>query len=389
VLPFEIRGAVPTDEEQLLAVARHLDTVNLPNDRESIAAILDQSQKSFTGHIKDPKRREYVFVLVDTNANTIIGTSMIIAQLGRRDAPYIYVDVIDEERYSATLDKHFKHTTLSIGYSYNGPTEIGGLILLPEYRRATERLGLSISYVRFLYLKMHRELFRDEVLAELLPPLEPDGTSHLWDALGRHFTELTYAEADFLSKRNKEFIKALFPEAPIYASLLPKQAQDVIGKVGAQTRGVEKMLRRIGFRYAERVDPFDGGPHFTAPTDEITLVQRSHRAKIVRVFGPEEEKRYAPPLPEEREPPPSRHSSRAIMEEAARGTRPSGRALVAIESDKAPYFRAVIAPWWPADGADDAVAAGDAALEFGHIGRDAAEHLGMGVGDVVWVLPLE
>ena len=96
---------------------------------------------------------------------------------------------------------------------------------MPEYRRAPERLGTMISYVRFLYLAAHPQLFRDEVLAELLPPLEPDGTSHLWEALGRHFTDMSYAEADRLSKKNKEFIKALFPEGVIYASLLPKDAQ--------------------------------------------------------------------------------------------------------------------------------------------------------------------
>ena len=39
----------------------------------------------------------------------------------------------------------------------------------------------------------------------------------------------------------------------------------MIGEVGAQTRGVEKLLRRIGFRYAERVDPFDGGPALHRP----------------------------------------------------------------------------------------------------------------------------
>ena len=95
----------------------------------------------------------------------IIGTSMIIAQLGRRDAPYIFVDVLDEERYSSTLDRHFKHVLLKIGYSYNGPSEIGGLILTPEYRRFPERLGQFLSYVRFLYMKMHRELFQNELLA--------------------------------------------------------------------------------------------------------------------------------------------------------------------------------------------------------------------------------
>src|SRR5688572_12149317 len=248
---FEIRGAIVDDEDQILAIARHLNTVNLPDQREGVQQILELSQKSFTQAVKDPKRRQYVFVLMDREKDRIIGTSMIFGQLGRKDAPYIYLDVIDEERYSATLDRHFEHTILKIGYSYNGPTEIGGLVLHPDYRRVPERLGMFLSYVRFLYLRMHRDWFRDEILAELLPPLEKDGTSHLWDALGRHFTDLTYAEADRLSKKNKEFIRGLFPEGTIYASLLPKTAQDVIGKVGAQTKGVEKMLRRIGFRYAE------------------------------------------------------------------------------------------------------------------------------------------
>jgi arginine N-succinyltransferase len=345
MLPYEIRGSLPSDEEQLLGVAHHLNTVNLPDDREEIRGILELAQKSFTGAVKDPKRREYVFVLIDCKKSRVIGTSMVIGQLGRRDAPYIYLDVIDEERYSATLDRHFKHTTLSIGYSYAGPTEIGGLILLPDYRSVPERLGLFISYVRFLFIKMHRELFRDEVLAELLPPLEPDGTSHLWDALGRHFTDLTYAEADRLSKKNKEFIRSLFPEGTIYATLLPKNAQDVIGKVGAQTRGVEKMLRRIGFRYVERVDPFDGGPHFTAPTDEITLVQRTHQAKVASV--------------------------------APAASIGKTRAMVAVSTTEAPYFRAVWAAWKEEREGE------------GVLGDAAAEHLKIEPGASVWVLPLD
>jgi arginine N-succinyltransferase len=343
--PYEIRGAVPADEDQLLAVAEHLDTVNLPNDRDEIRGILEHAQRSFTGAIKDARRREYVFVLVDAAESRIVGTSMVIGQLGRRDAPYIYVDVFEEERYSATLDKHFRHVVLKIGYSYGGPTEIGGLIVSPEYRKKPERLGLLISYVRFLYIKMHREWFRDELLAELLPPLEPDGTSHLWDALGRKFTDMTYAEADRLSKKNKEFIKGLFPEGAIYASLLPQAAQDVIGKVGAQTRGVEKMLRRIGFRYAWRVDPFDGGPHFTAPTDEVLLVQHSHESRVTKL--------------------------------AAAGDAPRTRALVAVESPEPPYFRCIYAPWR---------STGDAA---GETSKAAAEHLGLGDGSRVWVLPIE
>ncbi len=344
-LSYEIRGAVSSDEDQLLEVAHHLNTVNLPADREAIRGILELSQKSFSGAIKDPRRREYVFVLADLDTNRIVGTSMIIGQLGRRDAPYVYVDVFEEERYSATLDKHFQHVVLKIGYSYSGPTEIGGLIVSPEYRKKPERLGLLISYVRFLYLHMHRDWFRDELLAELLPPLEPDGTSHLWNAVGRKFTDMTYAEADRLSKMNKEFVKGLFPEGPVYATLLPENAQSVIGKVGGQTKGVEKMLRRIGFRYAWRVDPFDGGPHFTAATDEVTLVRASHKARIAGLLTD--------------------------------GDGIRTRALVAVEKAESPFFRAALAPWRRRTD------------EGAEVGGVAAEFLGVGAGDDVWVLPLD
>lgn len=277
---FEIRAACRADEDELFVLARYLNTVNLPNDRRAIAQLLDISERSFDGSIESPREREYVFLLRDLEQNRAIGTSMIIAQLGRPGEPYIYLDVDVEERYSATLKKHFVHQVLHVRYGYDGPTEIGGLVVHPDYRSAPERLGTLISYVRFLFIAMQRRAFRDELLAELLPPLEPDGTSHLWEALGRQFTGLDYSEADLLSKRNKEFIRGLFPQGEIYATLLPARAQAVIGAVGEQTRGVEKILRRVGFHYAARVDPFDGGPHFTARTDDVTLVRAARRVEL-------------------------------------------------------------------------------------------------------------
>jgi arginine N-succinyltransferase len=315
MIAYEIRSVEPADEDQLLEVARHLDTVNLPDDRQAISEIIERSQKSFSGAIRNPTHREYVFVIRDCATGKVVGTSMIIAQLGRRDAPYIYFDVIAEEKYSQTLDKHFSHTLLRIGYAYQGPTELGGLIVLPEYRARPDRVGQLIFSMRFVWIAMHRQLFRDELLAELLPPLEPDGTSHLWEALGRHFTDLSYAEADLLSKKNKEFIKSLFPDGVIYASLLPRQAQEVIGKVGLQTRGVEKLLSRIGFRYAKRIDPFDGGPHFVAPTDSVTLVKQTRRTAVAEIFG-----------------------------EGVASALPLRRALCAVELSESPFVRAVYAP---------------------------------------------
>ena len=276
---FRIRQSYREDVEQVLAVAEHLDTVNLPADRTSIEGLLDRSERSFTGEaaIVD---REFLFVLEDLAQQRIIGTSMIYAQHGTKRAPHIFFRVEQDERYSVTLDRYMVHQTLRIGYNYNGPTEIGGLILLPEYRRNTDALGKALSYVRFLFMRMHRDLFRDHVLSELLPPLGDDGTSKLWEALGRHFTGLTYQEADRLSKDNKEFIHALFPDDPIHTELLPEDVRAIIGQVGEETRGVEKMLVRIGFEYAQQIDPFDGGPHFVATTNDISVVRDAKEVTV-------------------------------------------------------------------------------------------------------------
>ncbi len=323
----------------MLAVAEHLDTVNLPADRTHIENILDRSERAFSGAVP-PTEREFLFVLEDQEKKKIIGTSMIYAQHGTKRAPHIFFRVENDERYSVTLDKYFVHQTLRIGYNYDGPTEIGGLILLPEYRRNNhEALGKALSYVRFLFMRMHREWFRAEVLSELLPPLEPDGTSKLWEALGRRFTGLTYFEADLLSKDNKEFIHALFPDDPIHTELLSDDVRALIGKVGPETQAVENMLRRIGFDYAGQIDPFDGGPHFTAKTDEITVVE--HAKEVV---------------------------TKTISE--ADGERPW--AILAVETTDRPQFRATGARVIPSDGAVG-------------ITEDTRRRLGIEVGQKVWL----
>jgi arginine N-succinyltransferase len=230
---------------------------------------------------------------------------------------------------------------LRIGFSYDGPTELGGLVVAPAHRGAPERFGQLISYVRFPFIAAHPALFREELLAELLPPLEPDGTSRLWEAFGRRFTGLSYAEADLLSSENKSFVRDLFPSGMIYASLLSPEAQAVIGKVGAQTRGVERMLRRIGFRYAKRIDPFDGGPHFVAQREEVSLIRETRKLPV-------------------------------RIEAVGSNAR---RTLIARDLPAAPFFRAVAVPAITSE-------AGVA------VAPEAAEALAVAAGDEVLALPL-
>ena len=277
---YLLRDVQRADLPSLKRLAAVLNTVNLPNDEETLEQLIDISVRSFAGKVKDPFEREYLFVLEDAKSEEVVGTSLVIAQHGTKEAPHTYYEVSEREHYSVSLDKHFRHKVLSIAYNYSGPTEIGGLVVDPPHRSGPEKPGKQLSYVRFLFMAMHRALFRERVLAELMPPLMPDGRSLLWEAVGKKFTGLTYTEADRLSRQNKEFIKELFPSSDIYASLFPERTQRVVGEVGSQTRGVQRMLERIGFKYVERIDPFDGGPHFEARTQDILLVRQFRTARV-------------------------------------------------------------------------------------------------------------
>ncbi len=277
-----LRDAQRTDLPRLKQLAVELNTINLPNSEEALEALVERSVRSFNGKIQEPLEGEYLFVLEDPARATVIGTSLIIAQHGTYEAPHTYYEVTEREHYSATLERHFRHKVLSIGYNYAGPTEIGGLVVDRPFRGGPEKPGKQLSYVRLLFIAMHRGRFREKVLAELLPPLLPDGRSLLWEAVGKKFTGLSYQEADQLSRQNKEFIKELFPASDIYASLFPARTQKVIGEVGIESKAVQQMLERIGFRYVERIDPFDGGPHYEANVAEISLVKRIHTCGVAK-----------------------------------------------------------------------------------------------------------
>jgi arginine N-succinyltransferase len=270
-----LRDARRSDLPSLAKLAKVLDTVNLPYDRRALARIVDRSVQSFSGRIRDPLRRHYVFVA--EARGRVVGTSMVIAQHGTRESPCTFFDVSEREHYSSTVDRHFRHEVLSIGYHFDGPTEIGGLVVEPGARGAPDHAGKQLATVRFLYMAMHRDRFRETVLAELMPPLTRDGRSRFWEAFGRRFTGLDYREADRLSRENKEFIQQLFPPVDVYATLFPPGVRRHLGEVGPNTEPVRRLLERIGFRYVSRIDPFDGGPHYEARLEDVTLV-RAHRS---------------------------------------------------------------------------------------------------------------
>jgi arginine N-succinyltransferase len=261
------------DLEALADLAQQLDSINLPAERGFLEERIGASGRSFAGALEDWREGVYVFALEDTETARCVGTSTIVAKRGRPGDPYFWLAVTAEERRSVDLGQRFVHTKLQLLSTNDGPTEIGGLILDPAYRRHAARCGKALSIVRFAYMSMHPDDFEREVIAELLSPFEETGSNLLWDAFGAKFTELPYREADRLCSRTKQFISDLFPRDPVYATLFPENVQAVIGTPGEAAKAALRILEKVGFHYLNQVDPFDGGPYYGAARDTITSVR--------------------------------------------------------------------------------------------------------------------
>ncbi len=285
---FLVREARPDDLEQLLALGIALDSINLPTEREAMERAVECSIRSFRGQVSDRSQATYVFCAEDLERKVLAGASMIIGKHGTPDAPHYYMQMETEERYSRTLRKMFRHTYLQLRWSMDGPTEVGGLIVAPAYRGHPERIGKALSWVRFLYIGKHLERFEPQLIAEIMPPMTPEGSNLFWDHYGRRVTGLSFKEADRLSTRDKEFIRALFPEAPLYTFLLPEDVRASLAAVNERARPAVELLKRAGFRFLNQIDPFDGGPYFGAVTREIVPVKNLLSRRVKPLATPKE-----------------------------------------------------------------------------------------------------
>jgi arginine N-succinyltransferase len=273
---FLIREAHRGDRRQLLQLARELDSVNLPCEPRELDDVLERSERSFRGRIRERVRAVYVFCAEEIATGKVVATSMIIGKHGTPEAPHYYLEMDSDERYSRTLGKMFRHTFLRLRYSMDGPTEIGGLIVTRAMRGHPEQLGKQISMARFLYMAEHRARFESRVIAEMLAPMTDGKGNIFWDHYGGPVTGLSFREADRLSARDKEFIRTLFPQSPLYTFLLPEDVRVSLGAVGEHTRGAVRMLEQAGMQFLNQIDPFDAGPYYGAAIADLGPV-RSYR----------------------------------------------------------------------------------------------------------------
>ena len=337
-----VRPIAIGDLPQLLDLAELLDSMNLPRDSDFLEARIRLSEKSFSCQLDDWRDGVYMFVLEELSTGRVIGTSLIVAKNSRPDAPYYWLAVTTEERRSVDLNRRFEHTKLQLHSTIDGPTEVGGLILDPAFRRHPEKCGKALSIVRFAYISMFPNRFEREVVAEMLSPFIEPGRNLLWDAFGRHFTGLPYREADHLSSRSKQFIADLFPVDPVYTVLFPPEVQAVIGQTNETAKAALSILEKLGFRYLNQVDPFDGGPYYGVARDAISSVRE--RRQLV------------------------------LPGQVFEGIRPDNAPLALMSADARLGFRATVVP----------LDADFAPL----LTKDGREALGVGPGDRVSVTPL-
>jgi arginine N-succinyltransferase len=272
---FLIRSIEKKDMDSFFHLAAILDTYNLPKDRKLLSKIVHISLNSFQGKLQDLHQGRYVFVADDVSSGKVVGTSEIISKRGDAHQPFIFCEVGEDCMESKTLHRKMKHRYIKLHSTQDGPTEVGGLVVDGHYRGKGLGVGKALSYIRFMYMKAHPSRFQKRVLAELLAYLDSKGENPLWNFLGRHFTGLSYHEADRISFSNKEFIRSLFPSEKIYTCLLPERIQEILEKPGPDSVPAKILLERIGFKYLRQVDPFDGGPLYGAKTDQIPLVRET------------------------------------------------------------------------------------------------------------------
>ena len=281
-----IRPVAMDDLDALLELAggAGVGLTTLPRDRELLARRIAKSVRSLE-HIPDrPGGETYLFVMEDLVARRIVGASGIVSKVGGYEPFYAY-QIRSCVHASRQLDVRKEIPVLHLIQEHDGPAEIGSLFLHPDYRK--KDVGRFLQLVRFLFLAAHPEAFENVVVSELRGVIDPAGRSPFWDAVGRHFFDIEFPRADYLSVVNKRFIADLMPANPIYIPLLPREAQEVIGKSHLESQPALKNLEAEGFRFSGQVDIFDAGPCVSAQRDEIRAVRESSRAIVADVTADE------------------------------------------------------------------------------------------------------
>jgi arginine N-succinyltransferase len=282
-MTFRVRPARPNDYASIYKMAKLTGGgfTNLPPDKATLVGKLERSAESFDRKSDEQRGDLYMFVLEDPQSENIRGTCQVFGQVGVTQPFYSY-HLSTLTQTSPELGKTFRNRMLTLTTDLEGCSEVGGLFLHPECRAGG--LGALIARSRYLFIKMHRERFGDQTLAELRGVMDEAGNAPFWDALAGKFFGMSFPEADdFNAVHGTQFIADLMPKTPIYVALLNDAAKAVMGQPHPSGRAAMKMLESEGFTFDRYIDIFDGGPTVTVATDKIRTIRESTFETVAKI----------------------------------------------------------------------------------------------------------
>lgn len=249
---------------------------NLPRDKIRLEEKIKSSQQAFNQNVKHPHKEEYLFVLEDLSTGRIGGTCGIFASI---DPQATYNYRIEKLHIPATHPSAIKEIEiLRLAPPMKNVSEICSLYLQPTFRHSGQGRLLSLS--RFLFIASHRERFHKKIIAELRGSIDQRQISPFWEALGKHFCDLSFVELMAQLDQKTINIQEILPRYPIYISLLSPEARESIGKTHETSRPALEMLQREGFVFTNQIDALEGGPSIIAPVSKIRSIKNSRLIKI-------------------------------------------------------------------------------------------------------------
>ncbi|MFC3122734.1 arginine N-succinyltransferase [Agaribacter flavus] len=275
-----VRPVKQKDLDALMDLARaaYPGMTTLPPDESKLAKKIEHSLQSVACKTEEAGNQTYLLVMEDTSTNTLVGTAGIIAKLGEDDQFYSY-KLNKITQHNRQTNKKISVETLHLTNHFEGFSEVATLYLADKYRKNGN--GKLLARSRYLFMAEFRERFPKQVMADLRGYFDENGRSPFWEALGRHFFDMDYTEADLHGALNgNQFIADLMPKHPIYVNLLTEEARAVIGRPNDQGKAALAMLEKEGFRWNGQIDIFDGAPSVDTYIDDLASVQNSQTAKL-------------------------------------------------------------------------------------------------------------
>lgn len=260
---YLVREANPEDRHGLKKLAEIFLLCSLPNDLKKIDEKIKTSQKSFKKQISKQKR-DYIFVLEDLKQKKIVGSSQIVSAYEDNNCPYFLITKEQGKQYlNLNRDKVGKH-------------QVGGLVLLPEYRGTKDRLGALLASIRYLYMGSFPDEFSSKIEANLTSPFQiKDGQiyNYFWEEVGKKYHNISYQESilKFSTQKNNFFENVPKNLKILFSSLLP-DSQKSVRTIHPETKPAYKTLLKLGFTYKNKHHFLDGGCYLSAYVKDIKML---------------------------------------------------------------------------------------------------------------------